>query len=128
MQTHRIRVRYAETDQMAVAHHGAYVTWLEEARIAWMRSHGLSYRELEAAGTMMPVVEVHLSYKRSARFDDELEFVTTAKAAGPSRVIFSTVISRDAQQLATAEVTIASVDRTGRPVRIPDAVRVLFAG
>lgn len=127
MQTHRIRVRYAETDQMAVAHHGAYITWLEEARIAWMRSHGLSYREIEAGGTMMPVVDIHLSYQRSARFDDVLEFVTTAKAAGPSRVVFSTVISRAEVQLATAEVTIASVDRTGRPVRIPDSVKALFA-
>lgn len=124
---HRIRVRYAETDQMAVAHHASYVVWLEEARIAWMRANGLSYRELEAAGTMMPVTEVQVSYKRAARFDDELDLATTARAAGPSRVVFSTAVSRGADLLATAEVTIAAVDRSGRPVRIPDAVKALLA-
>ena len=126
-QTHRIRVRYAETDQMAVAHHAAYVTWLEEARIAWMRSHGLSYREIEASGTIMPVVEVQVAYRRAARFDDVLEFTTTAKATGPSRVVFSTVIARGEEQLATAAVTIAAVGTDGRPRRIPDELKVLFA-
>lgn len=127
-QTHRIRVRYAETDQMAVAHHAAYVVWLEEARIAWMRSNGLSYRDIEASGTMMPVTEVQISYKRAARFDDVLELTTTAKAAGPSRVVFSTTVSRGGELLASAEVTIAAVDKAGKPMRIPDEVKALFAG
>lgn len=126
-QTHRVRVRYAETDQMAFAHHAAFVVWLEEARIAWMRSNGLSYRDIETSGTLMPVTEVQISYQRPARFDDVLELVTTAKAAGPSRVVFSTVISRGGEQLATAAVTIAAVDKTGKPVRIPDEVKALFA-
>ncbi len=126
-QVHRIRVRYAETDQMAVAHHAAYVVWLEEARIAWMRSNGLSYRDIESSGTMMPVVEVQIAYQRAARFDDVLEFVTTAKATGPSRVVFSTVISRGGEQLATAAVTIAAVDKGGKPVRIPEEVKSLFS-
>jgi acyl-CoA thioester hydrolase len=125
-QTHRIRVRYAESDQMGVAHHAAYVTWLEEARIAWMRSNGLSYRDIEASGTMMPVTEVQISYLRPARFDDVLEFATTAKAAGPSRVVFSTVVSRAGEKLATASVTVAAVGRDGKPIRIPDEIRPLF--
>lgn len=126
-QTHRIRVRYAETDQMAVAHHAAYVAWLEEARIAWMRSNGLSYRDIEASGTMMPVIDVHIAYKRPARFDDVLELTTTASAAGPSRVVFTTVVARGGEQLAQAEVTVAATDTAGKPVRIPDAVKSLFA-
>ena len=125
-QTHRIRVRYAETDQMRVAHHGAFVAWLEEARIAWMRSNGLSYRDIEASGTMMPVTEVQISYQRPARFDDVLELVTTAKAAGPSRVVFSTAISRSGEQLATGAVTVAAVDAAGKPMRIPETVKSLF--
>lgn len=124
-QTHRIRVRYAETDQMAVAHHAAYVAWLEEARIAWMRANGLSYRDIEAAGTLMPVIDVHIAYRRPARFDDVLE-LTTAAAAGPSRVVFTTAIARGGEQLASAEVTVAATDTAGRPMRIPDAVKALF--
>ncbi|MEK7413504.1 MAG: thioesterase family protein, partial [Planctomycetota bacterium] len=91
---HRIRVRYAETDQMAVAHHSAYVAWFEEARIAWLRNHGHSYKQLEESGTIMPVVELTIRYRKAARFDDELALTTTAVAAGPSRVVFTTVITR----------------------------------
>ncbi len=112
---------------MACAHHASYVIWLEEARIAWMRSHGLSYRDVEAAGTLLPVIEVQIAYRRQARFDDVLELATTAKAAGPSRVVFSTVISRSGEELATASVTVAAVDTAGKPVRIPDEVKSLFA-
>lgn len=125
-QIHRVRVRYGETDQMAVAHHASYVAWLEEARIAWMRANGLSYRDIEASGTMMPVVEVHIQYRRPARFDDVLELTTTAAAGGPSRVVFSTVVSRAGEQLASGEVTVAAVDKGGKPVRIPDEVKALF--
>jgi acyl-CoA thioester hydrolase len=125
-QTHRVRVRYVETDKMAVAHHASYLIWLEEARIAWMRSNGLSYRDIETSGTLMPVTEVAISYKRTARFDDVLEMVTTAKAAGPSRVVFSTAISRGGELLASADVTVAAVDLAGKPMRIPDEVKALF--
>lgn len=125
-QTHRVRVRYGETDQMAVAHHASYVAWLEEARLAWMRANGLSYRDIEAAGTMLPVIELRLQYRRPARFDDVLELTTTAAAAGPTRVVFSTVVSRAGEQLASGEVTVAAVDKGGKPVRIPDEVKALF--
>jgi acyl-CoA thioester hydrolase len=124
--THRIRVRYAETDQMAVAHHAAYVAWLEEARIAWMRAHGHSYRDLETAGTLMPVIELRIAYRRPARFDDELELTTTARALGPSRIAFTTRIARGPDTVAEAEVTVAATDRSGKPVRIPDGMKALL--
>lgn len=119
VRSHRIRVRYAETDQMAVAHHGSYVAWLEEARIAWLREAGRSYRDLEASGCMLPVIELQLRYRRPARFDDELELATGAALAGPSRIAFTTAISRGGDVLAEAAVTVAAVDRAGRPMRIP---------
>ena len=123
---HRVRVRYGESDQMGVAHHGSYIAWLEEARLAWMRSHGLSYRELEASGTMMPVVDLRVGYQRASRFDDELDLTTTATAAGPSRIVFTTEVRRAGELLATGAVTVASTDRNGRPVRIPEAVKALL--
>lgn len=127
VQTHRIRVRYAETDQMGVAHHASYVAWLEEARIAWMRTNGLSYRDIEASGTMLPVIELQIRYRRPGRFDDVLEFATDAKMSGPSRVAFTTVISRGDDRLAEATVTLAAVDRAAKPVRIPAELLPLFA-
>ena len=124
---HRIRVRYAETDQMAVAHHSAYVAWFEEARIAWLRNHGHSYKQLEESGTIMPVVELTIRYRKPARFDDELVLTTNAVVAGPSRVVFTTAIARGDDALAEGVVTVAAVGRDGKPMRIPAEMRTTFA-
>ena len=125
--THTIRVRYAESDQMGVVHHGAYVAWLEEARIEWLRSVGRSYRELEATGILMPVVELQISYKRSLRFDDIATLTTTAEAVGPSRLTFRTRIAHGEVQCAEAAVTVACVTREGRPTRLPTGIVELIA-
>lgn len=117
--THTIRVRYGESDQMGIAHHAAYITWFEECRIELLRSLGASYRALEESGVMMPVVELNVRYRKSLRFDDLATCETTAEAKGPSRVVFRTVVKNGEIVCAEAEVTVASVDRTGRPVRIP---------
>lgn len=115
----RIRVRYVETDQMGVVHHAAWVPWFELARIEWLRARGRSYRDLEAEGIFMPVTELTVKYQSSARFDDEIDLATTATARGPSRLVFITQASRGGSLLATATVTIAAVDRSGRPCRLP---------
>jgi acyl-CoA thioester hydrolase len=120
---HRVRVRYAESDQMGVAHHSAYVPWCEEARIEWLRARGRSYRELETSGVLMPVIDLRIVYKRSLRFDDEATLTTTAEAVGPSRLIFRTQIHHGETLCASAEVTVACVNREGRPVRLPSEVR-----
>ena len=124
---HRVRVRYAETDQMAVAHHSAYVAWLEEARIAWLRNHGHSYKQLEESGTIMPVVELSIRYRKASRFDDELTLTTDAVAAGPSRVVFTTIMTRGDDIIAEGIVTVAAVGRDGKPMRIPADMRSTFS-
>jgi acyl-CoA thioester hydrolase len=125
-QTHSLRVRYGESDQMGVAHHGAYVAWCEAARIEWLRTVGHSYRQLEADGVFMPVVELNISYRRSLRFDDEAELSTTAIASGPSRVQFTTEIACGGKLCAIGVVTVACLDRNGRPQRIPAAIADLL--
>jgi acyl-CoA thioester hydrolase len=119
---HTIRVRYAETDQMGVAHHGALVVWLEECRIEMLRDCGASYRELEANGVFMPVVELAIRYRRSLHFDDVAECATTVTNTGPSRMTFATVVSHAGAVCAEAEVTVAAVGRDGRLTRIPAEV------
>lgn len=118
---HLIRVRYAESDQMGYAHHSAFVVWLEEARIEWLRLSGHSYRELEAQGVLMPVIEVQLTYRKPFRFDDQIALTTEAVALGRSRVQFTTLFRLVGSETVHAEgrVVIASVDREGRPQRIP---------
>lgn len=66
----RIRVRYGETDQMGHAYYGSYLLWFEQARGAWCRDRGFTYRGLEEMGYRLPVVEVHVRYKGQVRYDD----------------------------------------------------------
>ncbi|MDR2769744.1 MAG: acyl-CoA thioesterase [Puniceicoccales bacterium] len=70
-----IRVRYAETDAMGVAHHSSYFVWLELVRVEWLRFLGLDYKQMEADGFALPVVEVHLQYKSPAFFDDPIKII-----------------------------------------------------
>ncbi len=125
MAGHRLRVRYAESDQMGVAHHGAWVVWFEEARIEWLRAHGFSYRELEAAGVLMPVIELAVRYRQPARFDDQIDLITTVAVRPPSRVVFTTRVERDGALLGEGVVTVAAVGRDGRPQRLPAALLAL---
>lgn len=66
----RIRVRYGETDQMGHAYYANYLYWFEQARGAWCRDRGFTYKGLEEHGYMLPVVEAHLRYKGEVKYDD----------------------------------------------------------
>ena len=81
----RVRVRYAETDQMGVAYHANYLIWFEIGRVELMRQHGLSYSQMEAEeGCGIAVAEAKIRYKAPARYDDDLVIETKlVKARGP---------------------------------------------
>lgn len=66
----RIRVRYGETDQMGHAYYGNYFLWFEQARGAWCRDRGFTYKQLEEQGIMLPVVEAHARYRGEVTYDD----------------------------------------------------------
>ena len=66
----RIRVRYGETDQMGHAYYANYLYWFEQARGAWCRARGFTYKGLEEEGILLPVVEAHLRYKGEVKYDD----------------------------------------------------------
>jgi acyl-CoA thioester hydrolase len=123
---HRLRVRYAETDVMGLAHHAAYVPWFEEARIEALRSLGRSYAALEQDGVLMPVIDLSVRYQASLRFDDQVDLATTVAVAGPSRVSFTTVVSCGERECAKATVTVATVSPDGRPRRLPEDLKALL--
>lgn len=75
----QIRVRYAETDQMGVVYYGNYAQYFEVARAESIRQLGYTYKEMEAAGIIMPVVELHCKYLRAANYDDLLTIKSTVK-------------------------------------------------
>jgi len=71
-----IRVRYAETDQMNVVYHGNYAQYFEVARAEAIREMGITYKDMEAMGIVMPIVELHTKFLRPAVYDDLLTIKT----------------------------------------------------
>lgn len=114
-----VRVRYAETDQMGVAYHANYFVWFEVARTDWLRTFGITYRELEADGVTLPVIEAHCEYRSPARYDDMLQVMATSRLASPARIAFDYRIVGPSALVATGVTVHAALDRRGRPVRIP---------
>jgi acyl-CoA thioester hydrolase len=90
----RVRVRYAETDQMGVVYHSNYLIWFEVGRVEFIRQLGLNYKQMEEEGCGIAVVDVHVRYKAPARYDDELMIETRLLAARGAVVKFGYRISR----------------------------------
>lgn len=129
---HRLRVRYAETDQMGRAHHGSYVLYLEDARTRMMAAGGCSYAELEVRGFGLVVREVALRYRAAALYDEELEIHTWVGALRGASVTIEYAVVRptDGVLVADGRTQLACVDlRTDPPqVRpLPDDVAACFA-
>lgn len=133
----RLRVRYCECDPMGVAHHAAYVPWFEEARTELLRTSGVSFAQVEAAGIYLAVIGLDAAYRRPAHYDDLVE--VRVRVTGGSRVKIKHAYEvrlverpglggaalgamRESGQdlLALASTTLACVDRTGRPRALPD--------
>src|SRR5438105_5103832 len=84
-----LRVRYAETDKMGVVYYANYLVWFEVGRTDLLREAGWTYREMEADGFGLPVMEAHCEYHRPARYDDEVEVNTNGELLSPVRVKFA---------------------------------------
>jgi acyl-CoA thioester hydrolase len=126
--TSTVRVRYAETDQMGIVYYANYLVWFEIARTDWLRATGWTYRAMELEGFALPVIEAHCDYKSSARYDDEIAIVTEARLVSAVRLAFDYTVSRpaDGALIASGHTVHATVDRTGRPVRLPARVKELL--
>ena len=122
-------MRYAETDAMGVVYYANYLVWFEIGRADLLRQRGWSYREMEADGVSLPVVEAHCEYKQPARYDDELEVRTTGSMVSPVRLRFdyNVVRSADGTILANGYTVHASLNRSGRLCRVPARARELFS-
>ena len=120
-----VRVRYAETDQMGVAWHGNYFAWFEVGRTDLLRHLGTTYREMEALGLRLPVIDCHAEYRRPARYDDDLEVLTRLRKMGGARLEFEYEVRRSGQDdvLARGATIHASTDPAGRPRRLPEELR-----
>jgi acyl-CoA thioester hydrolase len=122
-----LRVRYAETDQMGVAYYANYLVWFEVARADWLRAHGWTYREMEASGVKLPVIEAHCEYARPVKYDEAVTIRTRAELQSPVRLRFHyDVLGANGAPAAAGYTGHAAIDDTGRPCRLPARVREVF--
>lgn len=125
----KIRVRYSETDQMGFVYYGNYAQYYEVARVEALRSIGASYKELEKSGIMMPVVQMNISFRKPAHYDDELKIITkVCKMPSVKMQFFYEIYCKDIL-INTAETILVFVDKnTMRPCHCPEWFLDLFSG
>jgi len=116
-----LKVRYSETDQMGVVHHGNYAQYLELARIDWLSKLGVSYKSMEENGIMLPVFAMDFKFKKSAFFDDELTIKSTLRKIPTIKIIFDFEIFNQNKELLTiASTTLVFVNsKTRKPIQCP---------
>jgi acyl-CoA thioester hydrolase len=127
----RIRVRYAETDQMGVVYHSNYFIWFEVGRVELLRQLGFSYREMEREDScFIAVVDARCRYKAPARYDDEIVIRTRLKNVRESLVHFGyeAVRETDATLLAEGETTHIVTDAEMKVTTIPEKYLSVFRG
>ena len=126
--SHDIRVRFAETDAMGVAHHSSYTAWLEVARVEFLRSLGTPYPEIRAQGVDLAVLEIFMNYRVSARFDD-LVTVHTRVSKLKGATFQMDYLLRVQDQISALGTTVHGVlDPEGRATRMPAWLRELLEG
>jgi acyl-CoA thioester hydrolase len=124
----KVRVIYGDTDQMGVVYYANYFRYFELARSEYFRVRGGSYRDVEARGLMLPVVEASCSYRAPARYEDVLHVKADITQMKRASLRFTYEVRREGQDaiLVTGQTLHACVNKEGRPVALPeDVVKLL---
>lgn len=117
-----LRVRYGETDQMGYCYYGNYAQYFEVGRVEALRSLGMSYRELEEEGVMLPVSHFEIDYLRPALYDDLLTIVTEITEVAGARLFFDyTILNEKEETVCRAKTTLVFVSKQNmRPIAAPE--------
>ena len=125
--TTQYRVCYADTDQMGVVYYANYFMLFERARTELLRLNGLSYRQIEEQGFMLPVLDAHAKYHRPARYDDLLDVTARVVEFDGLKLKTACEVKRDGVLLVDGDVTLVFLNaQTGRPSRPPENIRKIF--
>jgi acyl-CoA thioester hydrolase len=113
---------------MGVVYHTNYLVWCEVGRTDFIRARGMSYADVERAGVGLAVSDLSARFHAAARYDDLVRVRTTLAELRSRSITFDYVITNVATgaRLVTARTVLVSIDRTGRLIALPDAVRGLF--
>ncbi|SFS74874.1 acyl-CoA thioesterase [Lutibacter maritimus] len=120
----KFRVRYGETDQMSFVYHGNYAQYFEMGRTEWLRDLGITYKNMEESGIMLPVISLNINFMKPGKYDDLLTLKTTLVKKPSARIEFDYEIRNEKDELlTTANSTLVFVNmKTNRPMRIPDSI------
>ena len=123
--TVNIRVRYAETDQMGYCYYGNYAQYFEVARVETLRSFGVSYKDLENSGILLPVSEYNIKYILPALYDEQLSINCAIKEITEFKIIFDYKTHNEEDKLLNfGSTTLVFVDKqTKKPVNCPSALK-----
>ncbi len=123
-----VRVRYAETDQMGYVYYGYYAMYYEVARVESLRQLGITYKEIEEMGVIMPVLENRSRYIAPGRYDELLRIVTTIKEKPGVRIRFEYQVFNEENKLINeGETLLAFVDKkSNRPCRPPREMQAVL--
>lgn len=125
--TTQYRICYADTDQMGVVYYANYFMLFERARTELLRLNGLSYKEIEEQGFMLPVLDAHAKYHRPARYDDLLDVTARVVDFDGLKLKTACEVKRDGVLLVDGDVTLVFLNaKTGRPSRPPENIRQIF--
>lgn len=124
----KIKVRYAETDQMGVVYYANYLVWFEVGRNHLFEIMGFSYSNLERQDVILPVIESHCNYKISARYDDLIVVKTRITEISAVKIRFDYEIIRDndGALLANGFTVHAFVDKKGKPIVIKKRIPFIW--
>jgi len=119
-----IRVRYGETDQMGVVYHGNYASYFEIARTEWLRNLGITYKELENKGIMLPVISLFFNFIKSAKYDDVLTITVILKKKPLVKIEFDyKIYNQNKEKISIGNSVLAFMDmKTNKPMRCPDYI------
>ena len=118
------RIRYAETDQMGYVYHGNYAQFFEMGRLEWLRDLGISYKEMEENGIMLPVYSLNTRFIKSAFYDDILSITTSIKKKPLVRIEFEYEIhNQKGELITTGDTTLIFIDmKIRRPIKCPEYI------
>lgn len=119
-----IRVRYGETDQMGVVYHGNYASYFEIARTEWLRNLGITYKELENKGIMLPVISLFFNFIKSAKYDDVLTITVILKKKPLVKIEFDyEIYNQNKEKISIGNSVLAFMDmKTNKPLRCPNYI------
>lgn len=124
----QIIVRYAETDQMGIVHHSVYPIWFEAARTDFLKQAGMSYSEMEENGLLLPLAEMHCSFKSPAHYEDEIIVETTIEKMTYAKIAFGYEVYRrdDHMLLAVGGTTHACTGKSLKPINLAKSFPELY--